>query len=208
MIYKKIDTVGKLNEFINSSKNEPEFFNIDKEKLISLREYLEGLKKLYSLYSFKIRSPFMSIAKKNNWIMDIQPNFNHFTSSVLDIIDYNGNITTISKRDGKYVVCLDPTLREEKLCRDYDTELKEIEKVAEEYVVDGEIVTASDNFSLRIQNFDKIDLRMNLQNFIDNDLSYKSAEEAALQYYSTFLLQNQILEKKKDMVFKKIYLKK
>ncbi len=208
MICKKIDTIEKLKDFIYSSKDEIDSFGLDKQELISLKEYLKGLRKLYSIYSMKIKAPFISITKKNNWIKDIQPNFNHFSNSVMDIIDYNGNIITLNKENGKYVVHLDPRYKDEKLCKEFASELEEIENISEEFVVDGEVNTASNNFSLRFQNFDTMDLRMNLQNFIDNSLSYENAEESALQYYSTFLSQNHMLKANKDKVIKKLYLKK
>ena len=208
MIYRRIDTIGKLKDFIDSSKDEADYFGISKDKLISVKEYLQGLKKLQSIYSIKTREPFMEIIKNNDWISDIQPNFNYFTNSVLDIIDYKDNVITISKENGKYITRLDSKPRTEKLCRDFDSELREIETISNEFVIDGEASTASNNFSLVVQNFKTIYLRMNFENFIDNNLSYENAEQAALNYFSTFLLQNKILANSGDKLAKKLYLKK
>ena len=71
----KTKTHSHIKEFIESSQDEREFFSIDKENLISLRNYILELKEKEEKFNKSINLLFESIKGKNDWVERIEPAF-------------------------------------------------------------------------------------------------------------------------------------
>ncbi len=214
MEIKKIDTINKLHEFLRSSKDEAEFFGLDKNDYISMKEYVERLNYLNNLYFLRIKSPFMSLTKKNRWVKDIQPNFNQNNEHVLDVIDYRGNTTPIIKEYDTYICPFGSSRREEKLCKNSNEELKEIDEISKKIdlsEIKNREETLSNNFLITVKNFNTPIVTMNLKFLISKEMNYEEVEALLSDYhtaYATYLIQNKTLSNSKEQVVKKLYLKK
>ncbi len=210
----KLDTIGRLNEFLRSSKNESEFFGLDKTGYISMEEYLEKLRYLYDLYFLSIKEPFMSLTKKNRWVKDVQPNFNYFSDHVFDVIDYKGNTIPILKEYGTYTCIPNSSRREQKLIRNSAQEIWEIDQITKRYEFDNikkNEETLSNNFLVSMRNFTNPIIKMNLKFLIPEKFSYEDVENLLVDnyiIYATYLIQNRKIAANKEQLVKKLYLKK
>lgn len=73
-----------FKSFVLNQQDEIEFFNCDKENIVSLKEFLIEFKELKEKYYQLISEPLKSIQEKNPWCKDIQPlNSKKYTMSVM-----------------------------------------------------------------------------------------------------------------------------
>ena len=214
---KKI-TFDKLRKFIESELNENEYFCCNKENLISLKEYITELKLKKQKYSDQIKEQLHSIQQKNKWVTDIQPSFNWPS---VDIKVEAKNYPSIGigrvKEDGKlemtselYSVFLTDSIiyrrikNRKKIISNSQEELKEIEKIINNFNFLNEkegIISVSENFVIRPNDLDTIDIFTNKRRFfhinLNDDESYlfKDSKNILLKNYSKRLI-NKIQIKK------------
>lgn len=59
-----------IREFLKSDLNEADFYNLPKEDLINLKDYLESLKEIDRDFENQIQEPIASIKEKCDWFKD------------------------------------------------------------------------------------------------------------------------------------------
>lgn len=69
-------------DFLASDMNEIDFFGCDKTSLISLKEYLNELKKQKETYDKLISEALKSIQKKNKWVKEVVPRYDGIMDGV------------------------------------------------------------------------------------------------------------------------------
>ena len=80
----KIIDYTELKQFINSDATEIEFYGLNKEGLVSLKEYLNMLSEAKKRFFKEINSPLNSIQSKMPEVIDIKPEFdNHSALKVI-----------------------------------------------------------------------------------------------------------------------------
>ncbi len=59
-----------IREFLKSDLSEADFYNLPKEDLINLKDYLESLRKIDRDFEMQVQEPFAKIKEKCDWFKD------------------------------------------------------------------------------------------------------------------------------------------
>ena len=68
-----IEDIALIKKFLESGLTEMDYFQVDGDSLMPLKEYLIETKKLVERYQTLIAKPLSSIQKKNAWVYNVAP---------------------------------------------------------------------------------------------------------------------------------------
>ncbi len=161
-------------DFLASDLDEAAYFDCDKSSLISLKEYLNGMKQKKEQYDELVSEPLKSIQNKNRWVIDIKPSHYLDENGLLVLgktqptfllgIDSNfskGNPDDYIRIGGYYVT---PFLNlkmktRSKILENSQEELHEINKIAHQLNILGKTFnTVSGKFSIDSSNYGYCDI--------------------------------------------------
>ena len=167
----KLISKKEIERFIESGSYEYNYFNINKEGLITLSEYLKELQSKKEEYNNKTKKYVDSIKEKNDWVIDVQPSFNRRNIEIIAIAGNYPNIGVSESKTGHFRVTggytetslfIARVKKREKIVENSPEELKEIKNILSNYDYEREktgIITSSEYFLINPEDFNSIEIR-------------------------------------------------
>ena len=161
----------EIEKFIESDSYEYNYYNLDKNGLISLSEYLKELQEKKEEYEDKTKEIISSIKEKNDWVIDLQPSFNKRDIEMIAIANNYPNIGVSENKKGNIIITggyNETSLfnarskRRAKIIETSQEELKEIKKIISKYDFEKEksgIITSSGYYLINPENFNSVEIR-------------------------------------------------
>ena len=167
----KLISKKEIEKFLETGSYEHNYFNINKEGLISLNEYLKEMQIKKEEYNDKTKKYVDSIKEKNDWVIDVQPSFNRRNIEIIAIAGNYPNIGVSETKNGHFKVTggsaetslfIARLKRREKIVENSPSELKEIKEIMSNYDFEREktgIITSSEYFLINPEDFNSIEIR-------------------------------------------------